>query len=117
MATKPVTLKNHSFKSQKAARDYFIQKMYELKDEDKLIDSGELYDDLMEVYTLYCDYSGVEYADLPQKVVGFTAKNNITNYSGDEHTTNICFFAVDKEGEEWNFSIRKAIACISQNQN
>lgn len=117
MAKKPVTLKNHTFNSQRAAKNYFNEKMYKLKEENKLLDSGELYDDLMEVYTLYCEYSDDEYADLPKRVVGFTAKNNITNYSGDDHTTNICFFAVYKDGKDWDFSIHKAIACISQNQN
>ncbi|WP_298807760.1 hypothetical protein [uncultured Psychrobacter sp.] len=109
MVAKTLTLKNRgfTFSTQGEAQRYYskiIKELYEGKD---LLCDGEDFEDLKEIYFLYCEYTNYK---IPSEIKAFKGVRNIESYN------TICAAVILDEENEELFSTDKAIKEIADRQ-
>lgn len=106
-----------TFKTQAEAKKHYKSIIKELYESKETISSGEIFEQLKEIYTLYCQYTNYHLEHLEKNsIVGFKADQKITEKSGVFSTT-VCLYAIFSNETETDFSIDNAIQTITKKQN
>ena len=119
MVAKKITLQTREtpFKTITEANNIYKDLAPNLFQSKEVISSGNLFEELKEIYTLYCSTDKKYHEALKQKsIIGFKGNQTIDENKG-KHVTTTCLFVIFSDRTEERFSIKKAFAEIAKLQN
>ncbi|AMN67626.1 hypothetical protein [Psychrobacter sp. P11G5] len=109
MVAKTLTLKNRNFtfSTQGEAQKYYYDIIKKLHKNNDTLSDGKDFEDLKEIYFLYCEYTNYK---IPNKIKAFEGVENTENYN------TICAAVIFDEENKELFSTDKAIKEIADRQ-
>lgn len=114
---KTVTINGRFFPKQGEAQDHYNQLAKNLHASGNMISSGADFEELKEIYTLYCQYTNYELERLEQySIVGFKGVSTARENSG-AYSTTICLAVIFSNDLVVEFSVKDAIKEIATKQN
>ena len=119
MAAKTVTIesKDYVFNTLKEAQQYYDAIMKELYDAKLTLTTGQDFEDLKWIYTIYCSYTKQNVERLKESdIVGFKGISTVQQKGGHYIPTE-CGAVIFSDGTEEEFFTDKAIKELASQQN
>lgn len=115
MVAKPITLaaRQTPFATKGEAETYYLEQSKILADSKTVLQTGQLFLELKEIYEIYCDCTDWP---LPGLVTGFSATQT-RRQNGTTWSTTTCYRAHFDNGEQKEFSVIEALKKIANRQN
>ena len=109
----PVKIGGGEFKSKKAAVDHFMNQREAVK-KSGLVRDGQLFEELTELYTLYCELT--EW-DLSSREIYAFSVDYEPRHTNQNYGSHLCYWVQFSPEQKWSFSVSEAVDEIAKAEN
>ncbi|WP_105699957.1 hypothetical protein [Cronobacter dublinensis] len=106
----PVRIGGREFKSKKAAVDHFMSQREAVK-KSGIVRDGQLFEDLTELYTRYCELTKWELSN--REIYAFSVDYE-PRHTNQNYGSQLCYWVQFSPEQKWSFSVPKAVDEIAK---